>query len=370
MGYTNSNKGWEIDLLPINESTKSGDCILLRFGDLYAGMQRQDVFVIDGGYSKTAESIREHIKEYYNCYYGGKYHITGAVLTHPDLDHISGLVTLFEYEDVEVGNLIVNTPWYRPYMSYVYDGRKTQYSVEKELKESFPQLARLVELAQERGVKIYYAVDNVGNNLECGDAKFTILGPTNKFYQTCIANCDKSPQKSERVPDMPNIQVHSTGNEEWYIRGFMEWPQNDSTSHVNESSIVFMFEYKDIKILFTGDSGRLGLQHAIDNAKDKNIDLKQVDIIKMPHHGSRHNVDPEIMKRLGKYGTSCYISCTKGDEGHHPSKRLVNMLNEKVFNVYKTAGSILHRSYNAPDRGWKTVEPHASYSTIEEIEKQ
>ena len=33
---TNS-KGWEIDLLPINESKQSGDCILLRFGDLFAG---------------------------------------------------------------------------------------------------------------------------------------------------------------------------------------------------------------------------------------------------------------------------------------------------------------------------------------------
>lgn len=36
----NNSKGWEIDLLPIKESKQSGDCILLRFGDLFAGKQK------------------------------------------------------------------------------------------------------------------------------------------------------------------------------------------------------------------------------------------------------------------------------------------------------------------------------------------
>ena len=57
----NNSKGWEIDLLPIKESKQSGDCILLRFGDLFAGKQKQNVFIIDGGFSDTAKSIKEHM---------------------------------------------------------------------------------------------------------------------------------------------------------------------------------------------------------------------------------------------------------------------------------------------------------------------
>ena len=86
----------------------------------------------------------------------------------------------------------------------------------------------------------------------------------------------------------------------------------------------------------------------------------------MPHHGSRKNITPEIMDQLGACGTSCYISCVKNDEGHHPSKRLVNMLNQKGFKVYATQGSILHYGKNAPAReGYTTVYPKNNYSKME-----
>ena len=39
------------------------------------------------------------------------YHITGMILTHPDQDHISGLVELLIDEQIKISNLIVNAPW-------------------------------------------------------------------------------------------------------------------------------------------------------------------------------------------------------------------------------------------------------------------
>lgn len=44
-------------------------------------------------------------------------------------------------------------------------------------------------------------------------------------------------------------------------------------------------------------------------------------------------------------------SCTQGEEGTHPSKRLVNQLLEMGFKVLTTAGSTLNRGNNAPYRG-------------------
>ena len=87
----------------------------------------------------------------------------------------------------------------------------------------------------------------------------------------------------------------------------------------------------------------------------------------MPHHGSRHNFHPDIFKYFIGEGQTCYISCTQGDEGSHPSKRLVNQLLEMGFKVLMTAGSILHRGHNAPYRGWTIVSSLKLYPTIEKL---
>lgn len=363
-----SNKGFEVDLLPINESSQSGDCILLRFGDLMVGKQKQDVFIIDGGFSDTAVSIKKHLSKYYNCYYDGKYHITGVVSTHPDQDHISGLVELAKDEEIKIHNLIVNAPWQTLTKSWFKDGRITNNSLKEELKDVFVKLYQLIELAKNNHkANILYGVDNL-KTLSCSDAKFTILGPDKIFYNTCIANSEKTKEKSENVKNIETKIIKSLDEEEQYIPGKIIWPKSDSTSAINESSIIFLFEYLDFKMLFTGDSGRLGLANALDFANKIHKDISDTQIIKMPHHGSRHNIDIAFLNRFTYKNRSCYISCKKGDEGHHPSKRLINLLNEKGFNVFTTSGSALHYSKNAPKRGWRAAQKVGCYTSMEKLD--
>lgn len=364
---TNS-KGWEVDLLPINESKQSGDCILLRYGNLFTGQQMQNVFIIDGGFSDTAISIKEHLKKYYNCYYNGQYHITGMILTHPDKDHIYGLVESLKDEQIKIDYLIVNAPWKTLTRSWFKDGRITNNSLKAELQEVFNKLNELINIAENKhNAKILYGVDHLGE-LHCNDAKFTILGPDKEFYNTCIANSEKTREKSDNVKYIETKTVNSLDKEEQYIPGKIKWPEIDSTSTINESSIVFLFEYENFKMLFTGDSGKIGLAKAIDFADSNSINLADTQIIKMPHHGSRHNIDIAFLDRFIHENRTCYISCAKGDEGHHPSKRLINLLNEKGFKVFSTSGSSLHRSKNAPDRGWDTAKKIECYPTMEKLD--
>ena len=77
--------GWEIDLLPVSESKKSGDCILLRFGKLYQGKSNQKVIIIDGGYADTAQTVKEHLRKYYKCEQNGKLNIDLMVLSQTEL---------------------------------------------------------------------------------------------------------------------------------------------------------------------------------------------------------------------------------------------------------------------------------------------
>ena len=84
----------EFDLLPVGTASKSGDCILLRYGDLAQGKKQQTIMMIDGGFSDTVATTKRYLKNYYNCFYDGYYHIDYAFLSHPDGDHINGMVEL------------------------------------------------------------------------------------------------------------------------------------------------------------------------------------------------------------------------------------------------------------------------------------
>lgn len=167
---------------------------------------------------------------------------------------------------------------------------------------------------------------------------------------------------------MKNLPQTQGGNGaiafEPYVKGKIKWDDSESTSPINESSLIILFEYEGTKVLFTGDAGKEGLSKAIKYAHDNNIKLNDCSIIKMPHHGSRKNVNPAIMDAFVG-SRALYYSCASDDLGHHPSQRLINLMNEKNFKQFSTSGSTLHYGKNAPDRGWKTASVFISSDKIE-----
>ena len=48
-----------------------------------------------------------------------------------------------------------------------------------------------------------------------------------------------------------------------YVKGKITWNDNETTSSINESSLIILFEYENVKILLTGDAGKEGLRQAI-----------------------------------------------------------------------------------------------------------
>lgn len=359
-------KGFEMDLIPVSSGTKSGDCIAMRYGDLVKGGINQVVIVIDGGYASTADKLKRHLQEYYNCVVRGKLHVDCIILSHPDQDHIAGLVKLLEDDDISVGCIVAFLPWEEMTLSWFKDGRITPNSLEKRLEDSFGLLKQFQDTANEKKIDII-GLKELNRTCECDGATFKFLGPDEKFYKACIANCDKTPSKDPSVPNVGNsFSANDKYEEETYVEGEIEWFDKEGTSPINESSIILLFEYDGVKILFCGDAGKDALNRAIEYAEANDIDLSNISVIKMPHHGSRKNVDPKLMDKLYSPGCSCYITCAPGDEGHHPSKRLVNMLLEKGFKVFSTSGNTLHRKHNSPEReGWKTVYTKTPYHTIE-----
>jgi len=353
--------GFEIDLLPVTSGDHSGDCIAFRYGDLYSGGDAQTVVVVDGGYGKNAADLKNHLKKYYNCTTReGKIRINLMIATHTDADHVGGLAKLSEDDDIEILNVWAHAPQEEMNKNWFADKRGTTNTVRTKLDDAFTQLSNM--LANTESSKRW----DVYSDGTLNGAKFKILSPNPSFYKKCIANSGKADLKpDEKVEAMkyPASCVKDELEDEDYVKGHIQWDDTEGTTPVNESSMVFLFEYEGVRVLFCGDAGKEAMENALAQAEGKGISLEGLTIIKQPHHGSRKNVNPDIMGQMS--AKFCFISCTKNDVGHHPSKRLVNMLNEKGYRVYTTSGSTLHWGKNAPDRNWNDAKQMTSFDTIE-----
>lgn len=76
---------YEIRFFQVGNASKGGDAIFIRFLDEY---QRPTVIIVDGGYKETGGKIIEYMKSLNISV------IDLVINTHPDIDHIAGLIRL------------------------------------------------------------------------------------------------------------------------------------------------------------------------------------------------------------------------------------------------------------------------------------
>jgi glyoxylase-like metal-dependent hydrolase (beta-lactamase superfamily II) len=135
---------YEIVFTGIPEETKDADVICFRHYD--NTLERYRVFVYDGGIQKYGDTLKEHLDSYY--FNNSISNIIDAVIcSHPDQDHASGLSVILE--NFEVKKLFMNIPWLyiNEIFEYVDDGRITKQSLEQRLREAYPYVNTLEEIA-------------------------------------------------------------------------------------------------------------------------------------------------------------------------------------------------------------------------------
>lgn len=346
---------YEIRFFQVGSASKGGDAILIRFLDEY---QRQTVIVVDGGYKETGEKIIEYLKTL-NIYV-----INLVVNTHPDIDHISGLIRLFEEQSLTINKLIMNRPWRDSNITanYFVDGRITNKSANKRMTEAFKYAYQLEKTAIAKIGENNIIHPVVGNNyFGC----LTILSPSKDLYRTKLLESDKTPTS---LDDSGNTRTFAKTMKKQvrYIKGFMSW-RNEDTTPINETSIVSLLSMPDKNYLLTADAGKNGIKEALDY-KDSQFWLahRSIDVLQLPHHGSRKNVTPVLIQRID--AKDYIISCPQnGLDTHHPSRRLVNMVLEKIpkARIFTTADCycfVFYYKFN-----WQ-LKPQTPMSAFDEIE--
>lgn len=348
---------YELDFLNV-ESTRSGDAIPLRYrvaGTTY-------IHVVDGGFQATGEKLVQHI----NSHYGNPARIDHVIATHPDGDHAGGLRSVFD--EFTIGALWMNRPWL--YANQLINRfARFQYveNLQMRLREIYPNICALEELAIETGTPIYEAFQGV----QIGS--FFVLAPTRARFLDMVVESEKTPEISklerERQDAIPGLLGSLKAAMEFVTA---KWGEEnfspEETSAENEMSVVQYAVLAEKRILLTGDAGRAGLTEAADYLVSAGVTLPGIDVFQVPHHGSRRNVSTYILDRL--LGTRRFFApaepqftaafSASEEDKDHPRKAVIRACYHRGAGrqTVSTQEGDLCLSNNSPycaGRGWKAA---------------
>lgn len=336
-----------------------GDCLLVEYGD--AGKIRR--VLIDGGLSSTYDLLRERITKWP----AGERHFELFIVTHIDADHIEGAIRLLG--SVKTLGVTFGDIWFNGW-THLPGGRVSgdQY-LDGRHGEFLSTLIRKNDLPWNCAFGSWAVVVPDGGSLPQrrlhGGLKLTLLSPSEERLNKLRPKWDREVRKAALDRDSleevlaaieatrklrtdDELLAHRPIN----IDGLLRKRYGSDTSEANGSSIAVLAEYGEKSCMLTGDAWASVLSASIGRllAESKSGRLK-VDALKLPHHGSRANVDDLLLDKL-----HCrrYLFSSNGKRYHHPDP-------ESVARVIARQGTVpsLYFNYRSEiNRVWDT--PHQS----------
>lgn len=359
--------GYEIDFLAVGESKKSGDEIAIRIGDLYSA-NRDDHFVaiIDGGFSKTGSLVVDHVRNVY-----GTDRVDLVISSHLDDDHIAGLTTVIT--ELDVGALWMHEPSAGDEAGLAAAVREARSDASRSrlvtITASIEQSRTLAELARDLDIAI--SAPFAGQS--AAEGALTVIGPTAQYYEDLLPRF-RNYQQLESLRSM----VASGLEQKMGAQPLTETLEDEkleegaTTGPENNSSVITLIAVDGRATILAADAGEEALQRAADYLDEAGFDWTSLRAVQVPHHGSKNNVTPSILNRyLGdKVQTNlnkfAYVSCAPEGEPHHPAKRVTNAFHRRGCRVYKTAGSTVRHSENAPKRdGYDSATAVPFYTQVD-----
>lgn len=269
--------------------------------------------VIDGGPEDTAENICD--------YYLGLEHIDLLVLTHYDADHISGLLNFFANIKEKKG--FIDNVWANCASIVEYDDEENVAAYE----DAYVLSRHLVKL-QKKGI-IGYWCDDVTTEMApvtIGPFKIEVLSPT-KDIQNELLRRHRDYIEKEGLQDDPDLEeevsyarVQKDATKELSALAASFRPT--STTFMNKTSIALQVTTEDNTILLLGDSDAKVITNSFIGLGATAEKPLKVDLIKMPHHGSKANISAQWFQLID---CSNFLFTTNGGDGgaYHPDRQTI-----------------------------------------------
>jgi beta-lactamase superfamily II metal-dependent hydrolase len=311
-------------------------------GDCFLVQTRLSNLLIDGG---TASSYKGWSESLANISL-----IDALFITHIDSDHTNGIIKLLDdkaYKDIHISNVFFNGVKQITQMDTElvcdydadYDAITSNFSqVENaEVNIGFSEGTSLSYLIEKKG----FSINNINSlkaihqgsfnePIKIKDISIQILGPSlkslNKLKLLWLDILEERgihkkiiTRKHAKAFESFVNSLSQTQDEETNISSnntfcidelcAMEYERDSSLS--NETSFSFIIRNNDKSILMLGDAH---VETIIEWMDSNQIEILHIDAIKVSHHGSRHNINADFIKRVV---CNNYLISTNGKK-HHP----------------------------------------------------
>ncbi len=268
--------GFSVNFLDVGQ----GDCIFIRLPD---GKN----MLIDCGEKDFNNENSSYIKNYLNQY--GVKEIDYFVLSHPDLDHIGNAIEIIN--SFTIGKIFIP-------------------KIHLGLMPNFQPFEQVLEVIKQK--KINYVYSTISTHIVGNNYHFAFLSPQNDHR----SSYDKLVQNL--VP---------------------------TSEDINNLSPIIYFNCYDKRFIFTGDAQSKEEKYVIENYysgiynlyyKDLEINLSDIDYLKLSHHGAE---DASCYEFLSLLKPKNIIISVGNDNyyGHPSSETLLRVQNVCIdYNLYRT----------------------------------
>ena len=292
-----------------------GDCFLIYIQE---GEQEQ-LLVIDSGFSGTYPLFKQRLSSLMNTHACE----TRMLLTHIDRDHIGGFKKLFQDTNFQMQDRVTAF-----YYNTLHSLQALVPEVTEEMIEGSDHISlgtltscsdaiTLEMLLTEKHVFVKTGLYS-GTQIELGEGiRMTVLSPS----VSSMTRYQEWARTKGLKTEASATDYHKP------LRELMESPFVPDNSIVNASSLSFLVESKEHSLLFLGDAipgDVFNALCALEYSKDSPL---FVDVVKVSHHGSRHNTSSELLNLIrSKY---FLVSGTRPDK--ETLARIICSQNEPVF---------------------------------------
>ena len=321
---------------------KKGDCLLLHYGT----QDNRKLWVIDGGPSQV---YRPALRKRLNALRGdAPLEIELLMISHHDDDHIKGILDMCEDLDNAAGArpYMIHNLWHNSFQDLV--------GLDPAKEGAIPDAVTAAFGAASPHDRAMLASVGQGHSLGAYARKFG--WPVNSAFAGKIASFgqDPAPDVSRFAPLAITIVGPMQGEIDALravYRDYLEKLGRDrpdeaeavlaaykDKSPANLSSIVALVEHGGKSILLTGDArGDTMLAALRELGLIGDGKVLRVDVLKLPHHGSDNNVEPDFFENIH---ADHYVFCGDGSHGN-PERGTLQML----FDARETAPMTLHFNY-------------------------
>lgn len=308
---------FRLEILP----ARYGDCIWIEYGKRESPRR----MLIDGGapgvYKRSLKPRLQQLAENQRSF-------ELLVVSHVDYDHIRGIIELahdeklsFEAKDVWF-NGFRHIPAKPPGVLAGKHGEElTDLIVRNGSNWNEAGFSGAAVMVPEQGAlpRIEFAG---GLFLTLMSPTLSMLAALRKDWEESCNDINITPEELDQARAQGQFRtlrhgeaVHAPGRPD--VEQLLREDFVEDTSAANGSSIAFLVEYGDLRILLAADAHPGVLIDAIDRLGHHKL---PVTACKLPHHGSRGSVSAELIKRLD---CDTWIFSSNGDQFSHPHPEAV-----------------------------------------------